>query len=112
MLAPNLANVRGIVNVEDHFVKPDAGLSDLDLRHLLDAIGTDVHRVVAVLELHFHSQLSVADHHLIGKNVKKRRRKTMQARKKQKDYGTPKQAKKKGEESTLAPGCFCLSSSK
>ena len=87
--------------MEDHFVKPDAGLSDLDLRHLLDAIGTDVHRVVAVLELHFHSQLSVADHHLIGKNVTKRRRKTIHDRKKNhKDNGKPKQAKRKEKKKT------------
>ena len=58
--------------MEDHFVKPDAGLRDFDLRHLLDAIGTDVHRVVTVFELHLDSQLSVADHHLIGKHVKKK----------------------------------------
>ena len=56
--------------MEDHFVKPDAGLRDFDLRHLLDATGTDVHRVVAMLELHLDSQLSVADHHLVGKIVK------------------------------------------
>ena len=58
--------------MEDHFVKPDAGLRDFDLRHLLDATGTDVHRVVTVLELHLDSQLSVADHHLIGTDVKKK----------------------------------------